>query len=441
MGLQDGDVTDSSVAAAERSKVAGLKVERYFDQLIDGKTRLRPLPSALATLLRDRLPYAVHDAGVNRAVELAMEQKDKAAAAGTEGSDAACARRAAGAGPAPRRPVPRPDPAHRRRARRHRAPGHPRRARGRPPRPPARRRSPGTVRDVGSGGAACCSPRWRWSRRLPAQRLAAQDSAGVTAPPATPARGRFSARHPAPTPLGPATAAQPDGPIVVDRVVAVVGNRPVLASQVDEEIFSRQSQGQAPPTIPTPWTRSGSRSSRSIVDEELLVQQAQRDTAIKVTDQEIADGVEQQVRKVRGNFTSEARLQERAQEGRIRHARGVPALAHRPAAAGGVPEPADRQAAAGRQAQAGAAHRAGDAGVLRRAEGQPRQPSGDDLVPADRHRPPTRARGQGAHAGPGRLDRARAPARRRLRHRRQAVLAGSRAPRIRAARSTGSGAA
>ena len=35
------------------------------------------------------------------------------------------------------------------------------------------------------------------------------------------------------------------------------------------------------------------------------MQQAGRDTSIKVTDQEIADGVEQQVRKVRGNFTSE----------------------------------------------------------------------------------------------------------------------------------------
>ena len=41
------------------------------------------------------------------------------------------------------------------------------------------------------------------------------------------------------------------------------------------------------------------------MDEELLVQQAQRDTSIKVTDQEIADGVEQQVRKVRANFSSE----------------------------------------------------------------------------------------------------------------------------------------
>ena len=87
--------------------------------------------------------------------------------------------------------------------------------------------------------------------------------------------------------------------------MAVVGNRPVLASQVDEEIFSRQSQGQRSRPTPTRSRDPASRSSRSIVDEELLVQQAQRDTAIKVTDQEIADGVEQQVRKVRGNFTSE----------------------------------------------------------------------------------------------------------------------------------------
>ena len=43
----------------------------------------------------------------------------------------------------------------------------------------------------------------------------------------------------------------------------------------------------------------------SIIDEELLVQQAQRDTSITVTDEEIASGVEEQVRKVRGNFTSE----------------------------------------------------------------------------------------------------------------------------------------
>jgi peptidyl-prolyl cis-trans isomerase SurA len=135
--------------------------------------------------------------------------------------------------------------------------------------------------------------------------LAAQDSASVvTAPPAAPPASD-SAVAPAPAPVGPATEAQSDGPIVVDRVVAIVGNRPVLASQVDEEVFSRQSQGQSPPKDPDSLAALRKQVISSIVDEELLVQQAQRDTAIKVTDQEIADGVEQQVRKVRGNFTSE----------------------------------------------------------------------------------------------------------------------------------------
>jgi hypothetical protein len=72
-------------------------------------------------------------------------------------------------------------------------------------------------------------------------------------------------------PAQDSTAMPQDTTFVVDRVVAVVGNRPVLASQVDEEIFSRQSQGVKLPDDP-----QGIRSVRqqivsSIVDEELLV--------------------------------------------------------------------------------------------------------------------------------------------------------------------------
>jgi peptidyl-prolyl cis-trans isomerase SurA len=96
-----------------------------------------------------------------------------------------------------------------------------------------------------------------------------------------------------------------DTSFVVDRVVAVVGNRPVLASQVDEEIFSRQSQGAKLPTTPEGINGVRQQIVASIIDEELLVQQAQGDTSIKVTDEEIASGVEEQVRKVRSNFTSE----------------------------------------------------------------------------------------------------------------------------------------
>ena len=134
--------------------------------------------------------------------------------------------------------------------------------------------------------------------------LAAQDSTAAVPDSAAAMRDSVAAVTDS-TPAPAAAAARPDTAVVVDRVVAVVGNRPVLASQVDEEVFSRQSSGQHLPTDPDSLEAIRKQVVASIVDEELLVQQAQRDTSIKVTDQEIADGVEQQVRKVRANFSSE----------------------------------------------------------------------------------------------------------------------------------------
>lgn len=91
----------------------------------------------------------------------------------------------------------------------------------------------------------------------------------------------------------------------VDRVVAVVGDAPILASQVEEEIFTqRKEQADLPKTLPE--FRGLCRQVISdLIDAEVMVQVAQRDTAIKVTDQEIADGVEQQFKNVRQRFTSE----------------------------------------------------------------------------------------------------------------------------------------
>jgi hypothetical protein len=77
MGLDTTALWDSTVAPAARNKVAAEKVEQYFDRLVSGKSRLRPLPSALATLLRERSSYRVYDAGVNRAVELAEAERAK----------------------------------------------------------------------------------------------------------------------------------------------------------------------------------------------------------------------------------------------------------------------------------------------------------------------------------------------------------------------------
>jgi peptidyl-prolyl cis-trans isomerase SurA len=135
--------------------------------------------------------------------------------------------------------------------------------------------------------------------------LAAQDTAAVAVDTSRAAAESTLAGDPPQaaqhTPVGPGH----DTTFVVDQVVAVVGNRPVLASQVEEEIFSRQSQGSKLPESPDSLRAIRQQVVSSIIDEELLVQQAQRDTSIKVTDEEIASGVEEQVRKVRTNFTSE----------------------------------------------------------------------------------------------------------------------------------------
>jgi peptidyl-prolyl cis-trans isomerase SurA len=133
----------------------------------------------------------------------------------------------------------------------------------------------------------------------------AQDTTAVLEPVPAPDTAAVATPSLPPDKTRTAGVLPPDSVVVVDHVLAVVGNRPVLASQVDEELFSRQAQGAELPTAPQQLDALRREVTASIIDEELLVQQAARDTSIQVTDQEVADGVEQQVRKVRGNFTSE----------------------------------------------------------------------------------------------------------------------------------------
>lgn len=109
--------------------------------------------------------------------------------------------------------------------------------------------------------------------------------------------------------VAPAAVAQ-DEPVLVDKVVAVVGNRPILRSQVDEEIFARQSQGVKPPASADSLRALRLEIVQNLVDEELIVQQALRDTAVKVTDQEVSDAVDQQIRRVRQNFSTELEYRE-----------------------------------------------------------------------------------------------------------------------------------
>lgn len=62
----------------ERAKAASLKVDQYFDGLVSEKSRLLPMPLALGQALRERYPWALSSAGLNRAVEIGKARQDSA---------------------------------------------------------------------------------------------------------------------------------------------------------------------------------------------------------------------------------------------------------------------------------------------------------------------------------------------------------------------------
>lgn len=97
----------------------------------------------------------------------------------------------------------------------------------------------------------------------------------------------------------------------VDRVVAVVGNAAILESQLQEEIFGRQQGGQ-----PLPADTAGYRAQvlSDLIDQEVVVQLAARDTTIAVTDNDVADAVENRYREVRRSFTTEVDFRKELQQ-------------------------------------------------------------------------------------------------------------------------------
>ena len=69
----------------------------------------------------------------------------------------------------------------------------------------------------------------------------------------------------------------------LDRIVAVVGTKTILSSQLQERLFT-ELQGRETPKDPKVLRQLLETIRTSLVDDELVVQEAQRDTMIKVID-------------------------------------------------------------------------------------------------------------------------------------------------------------
>jgi peptidyl-prolyl cis-trans isomerase SurA len=103
----------------------------------------------------------------------------------------------------------------------------------------------------------------------------------------------------------------------LDRIVAIVGTRPILASQIEEEIVQQQAQGQTVPTDSAALAALRRQVHDRLIELEILVQQAERDTSIKVTDQEVLDQVEQTYQNVRKQFASENDFRDQIRQARF----------------------------------------------------------------------------------------------------------------------------
>jgi peptidyl-prolyl cis-trans isomerase SurA len=100
-----------------------------------------------------------------------------------------------------------------------------------------------------------------------------------------------------------------DTTFTVDRIVAIVGNEPILESQLQEQFFT--SLPTAGTTLATAADTAAFRQDMltQMVNEELLVQAARRDTAVKVSETDVSSSVDQSYKQVRGQFKSEVDFQ------------------------------------------------------------------------------------------------------------------------------------
>ena len=104
----------------------------------------------------------------------------------------------------------------------------------------------------------------------------------------------------------PATAASRSIPaaLPVDRVVAIVGEQPLLWTDVLTAINQRRAQGLKVPTDSAQQAVLARSVLNDLVDEEILVQKA-KEMKLEVTESEITSGADRQLKTVRAQFKSE----------------------------------------------------------------------------------------------------------------------------------------
>ena len=90
----------------------------------------------------------------------------------------------------------------------------------------------------------------------------------------------------------------------IDRVVAIIGDQPLLWSDVLTAINQRRAQGLQLPADSAAQATLARSVLGDLVDEEILVQKA-KEMKLEVTDADITSAADRQIKQARSQFTSD----------------------------------------------------------------------------------------------------------------------------------------
>jgi peptidyl-prolyl cis-trans isomerase SurA len=102
----------------------------------------------------------------------------------------------------------------------------------------------------------------------------------------------------------PVTAVRNPGALPIDRVAAIIGEQPLLWSDVVTAINQRRAQGLQVPTDSAGQSAMARTVLNDLIDEEILVQKA-KEMKLEVTESEIITAADRQIKSVRSQFKSD----------------------------------------------------------------------------------------------------------------------------------------
>ena len=87
----------------------------------------------------------------------------------------------------------------------------------------------------------------------------------------------------------------PGGTNVVERVVAVVGDSVVLFTEVEQFLLSMEARGWSRPTGPAQLVQAQREVLDQLINQQVIIQEAAKDTLLEITEEELEDRVQQEI--------------------------------------------------------------------------------------------------------------------------------------------------